>query len=51
MDVADVVLYGLSIVQPMVTPEALQFPALATEFFGILGWLVENYPHKVCVCA
>lgn len=48
MDVADVVLYGLSIVQPMVTPASLEIPTLATEFFGLLGWLVESYPNKVC---
>jgi len=44
---ADVVFYGLSIVQPLVSPQSLEHPSLATEFFGLLGWLIETYPHKV----
>jgi len=44
---ADVVLFGLSILQPLITPDALQYPPLAKEFFALFGWLVESYPHKV----
>jgi hypothetical protein len=49
MDVGDVVLYGLSLIQPLITPEALGYPALAREYFTFLSWLIETYPHKVCV--
>ncbi|KAJ1479106.1 hypothetical protein T484DRAFT_2898447 [Baffinella frigidus] len=47
MDVADVVLYGLGLIQPLITPEALQVPALAKAFFNLLGWLMEAHPHKI----
>ena len=49
MDVGDVVLYGLSLIQPLITPEALGYPALARDYFGFLSWLIETYPHKVSV--
>ncbi|EKX40787.1 hypothetical protein GUITHDRAFT_113055 [Guillardia theta CCMP2712] len=49
MDVADVVLFGLSLLQPLITPESLQYPAISKEFFSLLGWLIESYPHKVSV--
>jgi hypothetical protein len=47
MDVGDVVLYGLSLIQPLITPETLGFPALAREYFTFLSWLIETYAHKV----
>ena len=47
MDVGDVVVYGISLIQPLITPEALGFPALAREYFAFLSWLCETYPNKV----
>jgi len=49
LDVGDVVLYGLSLIQPLITPEALGYPALAREYFAFLSWLIETYPHKISV--
>ena len=42
LDVGDVVLYGLSLIQPLITPEALGYPALAREYFAFLSWLIET---------
>jgi len=33
----------------LITPGALCYPAPAREYLTLVSWLVETYPHKVCV--
>ncbi|XP_015117470.1 exportin-4 [Diachasma alloeum] len=45
---ADVFLFGLNIVMPMMTIELLKFPSLCHQYFKMITFVCEIYPKKVC---
>ncbi|XP_015609401.1 exportin-4 isoform X2 [Cephus cinctus] len=45
---ADVFLYGLNIVMPMMTIDLLKFPSLCLQYFKMITFVCEIYPEKVC---
>ncbi|CAH1799119.1 unnamed protein product, partial [Owenia fusiformis] len=45
---ADVVLYGLNIVIPLMNAELLKFPALCSQYFKLITYVGEIYPEKMC---
>ncbi|XP_008554970.1 exportin-4 [Microplitis demolitor] len=45
---ADVFLYGLNIIMPMMTLELLKFPSLCHQYFKMITLICEVNPKKVC---
>ncbi|KAH0541119.1 exportin-4-like [Cotesia glomerata] len=45
---ADVFLYGLNIIMPMMTLELLKFPSLCHQYFKMITLICEMHPRKVC---
>jgi hypothetical protein len=45
---ADVCLYGLNIIMPLMTVDLLKFPALCIQYFKMITFVCEIYPDKVC---
>ncbi|CAM9400550.1 unnamed protein product [Ascophyllum nodosum] len=45
--VTDVVFFGLKKVMPLMTEGLLQFPSLASQYFYLVGFLVQTYAHKL----
>ncbi|KAK3239066.1 hypothetical protein CYMTET_50978, partial [Cymbomonas tetramitiformis] len=46
-DVAQVVLLGLHLVIPLISPELLKFPKLCRQYFTLLSVLLDSYPERV----
>uniref|UniRef100_T1IU44 Exportin-4 n=1 Tax=Strigamia maritima TaxID=126957 RepID=T1IU44_STRMM len=45
---ADVTLYGLNILMPMMNAELLKFPRLCLQYFKMITFVSEIYPEKIC---
>ncbi|XP_063971922.1 exportin-4-like isoform X2 [Diachasmimorpha longicaudata] len=45
---ADVFIFGLNIVMPIMTIELLKFPSLCHQYFKMITFVCEIYPKKVC---
>ena len=45
---ADVCLYGIDIIMPLMTLELLKFPTLCFNYFRTVTLLAEIYPEKIC---
>ncbi|XP_069695986.1 exportin-4-like isoform X2 [Periplaneta americana] len=45
---ADVCLYGLNIIMPLMTVDLLKFPSLCLQYFKMITFVCEIYPDKVC---
>ncbi|CAN0173344.1 unnamed protein product, partial [Discosporangium mesarthrocarpum] len=45
--VTDVVFFGLGKVLPLMTEGLLQFPSLASEYFSLVGFLVQTYAYRL----
>ncbi|XP_041355105.1 exportin-4-like [Gigantopelta aegis] len=46
MSAADVVLYGLNIIVPLMNEELLKFPSLCSQYFKLVSFLGEVHPDK-----
>lgn len=46
---ADVVLYGLNILLPFITPELLKFPELNDHYFKLITFVCEEHTEKICL--
>jgi len=46
---AEVCLYGLKIIMPMMTLELLKFPSLCLQYFKTATLICELFPEKICV--
>ncbi|KAG0179452.1 Exportin-4 [Apophysomyces sp. BC1034] len=46
-DVADVVLYGVNIVIPMIDMEMLKIPSLCQQYIRLIAHLIEFFPEKL----
>ena len=47
--VTDVVFFGLQQIIPLMTQGLLQYPTLCTQYFSLVGFMMDTYPDKVCV--
>ena len=45
---ADVCLYGLNILMPLMSVELLRFPSLCLQYFKTITLVCELYPDKIC---
>ncbi|XP_063590971.1 exportin-4-like [Penaeus indicus] len=45
---ADVCLFGLNIIMPLMSPELLRLPTLCSQYFKMVTFIAEIYPSKVC---
>nr|CAD7589622.1 unnamed protein product [Timema genevievae] len=45
---ADMCLYGLDIIMPLMTIDLLTFPSLCLQYFKMVTFACEIYPDKVC---
>lgn len=48
LEAAEVVLYGLEIVVPLMSSELLKFPSLCLQYFKLITFLAEIHPEKFC---
>ena len=46
--VTDVIFLGLQQILPLMTQGLLQLPTLCSQFFDLVGFMMETYPEKVC---
>ena len=46
--ITDVIFFGLQQITPLMTQGLLQFPALCTQYFSLVGFMVDTYPEKAC---
>ncbi|KAL1930141.1 hypothetical protein VTP01DRAFT_1295 [Rhizomucor pusillus] len=46
-DVADVVLYGVNVIIPMVNMEMLQIPSICQQYIKLISHLIEFFPDKL----
>jgi hypothetical protein len=47
--VTDMIFFGLQQILPLMTRGLLQFPALCTQYFSLVGFMMETYPDKVSI--
>ncbi|XP_002740804.1 exportin-4-like [Saccoglossus kowalevskii] len=45
---ADIVLYGLNIIVPLMNAELLKFPTLCSQYYKLISFICEIYPEKIC---
>lgn len=45
---ADVCLFGLNIIMPLMSVELLKFPSLCIQYFKTVTLICEIYPEKIC---
>jgi hypothetical protein len=45
--VTDMIFFGLQQILPLMTRGLLQFPTLCTQYFSLVGFMMETYPEKV----
>eukprot|EP00118_Oscarella_pearsei_P011593 m.78733 g.78733 ORF g.78733 m.78733 type:complete len:1139 (+) comp36115_c0_seq1:87-3503(+) len=48
VSVTDVVLFGLSIILPLVTMDSLRIPFVHSKYFKLVSFICELYPENVC---
>jgi len=46
--VTDVIFFGLQQILPLMSQGLLQFPALCSSYFSLVGFMMDTYPEKVC---
>jgi hypothetical protein len=46
-EVIEVVFFGLQQILPLMTKGLLHFPTLCTQYFSLLGFMMDTYPQKV----
>lgn len=44
---ADVCLYGLNIIMPLMSREVLQIPSLCSHYYKMVTFIAEIYPVKI----
>eukprot|EP00957_Ditylum_brightwellii_P012634 954993-Ditylum_brightwellii.AAC.1 len=44
--VTDVIFFGLQQILPLMTSGLLQFPTLCTQYFSLVGFMMDTYPEK-----
>lgn len=49
VQVTDMIFFGLQQILPLMTRGLLQFPTLCTQYFSLVGFMMETYPEKVGV--
>lgn len=47
--VTDVIFFGLQQIIPLMSQGLLQYPALCTQYFSLVGFMMDTYPDKVCL--
>jgi hypothetical protein len=47
--VTDMIFFGLQQILPLMTRGLLQFPVLCSQYFSLVGFMMETYPEKVAV--
>lgn len=47
-EVTDTIFFGLHQILPLMTQGLLQYPSLCSQFFELVGFMIETYPEKVC---
>jgi hypothetical protein len=47
--VTDTIFFGLQQILPLMTRGLLQFPTLCSQYFSLVGFMMETYPEKVAV--
>jgi hypothetical protein len=47
--VTDMIFFGLQQILPLMTQGLLQFPTLCSQYFSLVGFMMETYPEKVGV--
>jgi hypothetical protein len=47
--VTDIIFFGLQQIIPLMTQGLLQFPTLCTQYFSLVGFMMDTYPEKVCI--
>lgn len=47
--VTDVIFFGLQQIIPLMTQGLLQYPTLCTQYFALVGFMMDTYPDKVCL--
>lgn len=45
--VTDMIFFGLQQILPLMTRGLLQFPTLCTQYFSLVGFMMETYPDRV----
>ena len=48
-EVTGVIFSGLRHILPLMTQGLLQYPTLSTQFFSLVGFMMDTYPERVCV--
>ncbi|XP_063862647.1 exportin-4-like [Scylla paramamosain] len=46
---ADVCLFGLNIIMPLMSRDLLKLPSLCSQYFKMVTFIAEIYPSKVCM--
>lgn len=46
--VTEIIFFGLQQIVPLMTQGLLQFPTLCTQYFSLVGFMMDTYPEKVC---
>lgn len=46
--VTDIIFFGLQQLLPLMTQGLLQYPILCSQFFELVGFMMDTYPEKVC---
>jgi len=47
--VTDVIFFGLQQVLPLMTQGLLQMPTLCSQYFSLVGFMMDTYPEKIAV--
>lgn len=47
--VTDIIFFGLQQILPLMTQGLLQMPTLCTQYFSLVGFMMETYPEKIAV--
>lgn len=47
--VTDMIFFGLQQILPLMTRGLLQYPTLCTQYFSLVGFMMETYPEKVAI--
>lgn len=47
--VTDVIFFGLQQILPLMTQGLLQMPTLCSQYFSLVGFMMETYPDKIAV--
>ena len=47
--VTDIIFFGLQQILPLMTQGLLQMPTLCSQYFSLVGFMMETYPQKIAV--